>query len=58
MSGARAAIMAGLLLSALKNIVPTLWTLLPLVALWTTYAMVRRRSLAKARLASEQAAVS
>jgi class 3 adenylate cyclase len=56
MSGARAAIIAGLLLSALKNVVPTPWTLLPLVALWTTYAIVRRRSLARARLLSEQVA--
>jgi class 3 adenylate cyclase len=58
MSGARAAIIAGLLLSAFKNIVPTPWTLLPLAALWTTYAIVRRRSLAKARMMSEQVAVS
>ena len=42
MAGARAAIIAGLLLSAFKNIVPTPWTLLPLVALWTTYAILRR----------------
>lgn len=58
MAGARAAIIAGLLLSAFKNIVPTLWALLPLVALWTTYAILRRRSLAKARMASEAVAVS
>ena len=58
MAGARAAIIAGLLLSAFKNIVPTPWALLPLVALWTTYAIVRRRSLAKARMASEGVAVS
>jgi class 3 adenylate cyclase len=58
MAGARAAIIAGLLLSAFKNIVPTPWALLPLVALWTTYAIVRRRSLAKVRLASEGVAVS
>jgi hypothetical protein len=58
MSGARAAIIAGLLLSAFKNIVPTPWTLLPLVALGTTYAILRRRSLAKARMANERMAVS
>lgn len=57
MSGARAAIIAGLLLSAFKNIVPTPWTLLPLVALGTTYAILRRRSLARSRLASEGVAV-
>jgi class 3 adenylate cyclase len=56
MSGARAAIMAGLLLSALKNMVPTPWTLLPLVALGTTYVILRRRSLAT-RMASEEVAV-
>jgi class 3 adenylate cyclase len=53
MSGARAAIIAGLLLSALKNVVPTPWTLLPVVALGTTYAILRRRSLAKTRVAGE-----
>jgi hypothetical protein len=58
MSGARAAVIAGLLLSAFKNIVPTPWTLLPLVALGTTYAILRRRSLAKTRIASEEVAVS
>jgi hypothetical protein len=58
MSGARAAIIAGLLLAALKNIVATPWTLLPLVALWTAYAFIRRRSLAKARILNEQVAVS
>jgi class 3 adenylate cyclase len=58
MAGARAAIIAGLLLSAFKNIVPTPWALLPLVALWTTYAIVRRRSLATARMASEGVALS
>ena len=52
-ASARAAIMAGLLLSALENIVPNLWTLLPLVAVWTTYAILRRRSLARQRLADE-----
>jgi len=58
MAGARAAIIAGLLLSAFKNLVPTPWTLLPLVALWTTYAILRRRSVAKTRMASEGVAVS
>ena len=53
MSGPRAAIIAGLGLSALKNMVLTPWTLLPWVALWTTYAMLRRRSLARQRRATE-----
>ncbi|MEY2528060.1 MAG: hypothetical protein QOJ05_150, partial [Verrucomicrobiota bacterium] len=50
MAGARAAIIAGLLLSTCKTIVPTPWALLPLVAIWTTYAILRRRSLAKVRM--------
>jgi hypothetical protein len=58
MSGARAAIIAGLMLGALKNMVATPWTLLPWVALVTTYAILRRRSLAKARMASDGVAVS
>jgi class 3 adenylate cyclase len=57
-AGARAAIIAGLLLSAFKYMVATPWALLPLVAIWTTYAILRRRSLAQARMASEEAAVS
>jgi hypothetical protein len=57
MAGARAAIIAGLLLSAFKYMAPTPWALLPLVAIWTTYAILRRRSLAKIRLASEGVAV-
>jgi hypothetical protein len=58
MAGARAAIIAGLLLSTCKNIVVTTpWTLLPFVAIWTTYAILRRRSLAEARMASEGLAV-
>ncbi|MEP7248853.1 MAG: adenylate/guanylate cyclase domain-containing protein [Spartobacteria bacterium] len=48
-AGARAAWLAGLLFSASNNITPTLWSLLPLLALWTTYAFIRRRSLARAR---------
>ncbi len=47
MAGARAAIIAGLLLSAFKNVVPNAWSLLPFVALWTTYAILRRRSRAR-----------
>ncbi len=47
-AGARAAVMAGLMFSAFNNITPTLWSLLPLLALWTTYAFIRRRSLARA----------
>jgi class 3 adenylate cyclase len=53
MAGARAAIVAGLLLSACKNLMPSPWTLLPLAAIWTTYAILRRRSLAKTHLTSE-----
>lgn len=55
LAGARAAIIAGLLLSAFKNVVPTAWSLLPFVALWTTYAILRRRSLARSLQAAEQA---
>jgi len=46
-AGARAAIAAGLLITALLNILGVgagWWSLLPLIALWTTYAVVRRRS--------------
>jgi len=46
-AGARAAIASGLLITALLNI-PDVgvgwWGLLPLIALWTTYAVVRRHS--------------
>ena len=58
MAGARAAIVAGLLLSAFKNIVPTPWAFLPLVALGITYAMLRKLSLARARLAGEALAAT
>jgi len=47
-AGGRAAVMSGLMVTAFQNIVPTVWSFLPLVALWTTYAMLRRRSLARA----------
>jgi class 3 adenylate cyclase len=52
-ASARAAIIAGLLLSAFKNVVPTPWSFLPLVALWTTYSILRQRSLAKQQRAIE-----
>lgn len=58
LAGARAAIVAGLLLSASKNVVPNAWSLLPFVAVWATYAILRRRSLARARAAAEAAAIS
>lgn len=66
MAGGRAAAMGGLmhiffmgwLMLASTNVVPTVWLLLPLVSLWTTYAIVRRRSLARARARSEEAQVS
>jgi hypothetical protein len=57
MAGARAAIIAGLMLSTCKTIAPTPWALLPFVGIWTTYAILRRRSLAKTRMASEGMAV-
>ena len=47
-AGGRAAVMGGLMVTAFQNIVPTVWSFLPLVALWTTYAMLRRLSLARA----------
>ena len=58
MAGARAAIVAGLLLSAFKNIVPNPWSFLPLVALCATYAILRRRSLARERNAAQALAES
>jgi class 3 adenylate cyclase len=49
MAGSRAAIMGCLMLTAFKNMVPTLWSFLPILALWTTYTILRRRSLERAR---------
>jgi hypothetical protein len=47
--GFRAAIIAGLMFAASQNIAQTLWSLLPLSALWLSYALIRRRSLARAK---------
>jgi class 3 adenylate cyclase len=58
MAGARSAIIAGLLLSTCKNIVVTTpWALLPFIGIWTTYAILRRRSLAKAGLGGDEVPV-
>ncbi len=57
-AGGRAAVMGGLMVTAFQNIVPTVWSFLPLVALWTTYAMLRRGSLARARNAAAALASS
>lgn len=56
LAGARAAVMAGLMFSAFNNITPTAWSLLPLVALWTAYVYIRRRSLTRSGAAAEEAA--
>ncbi|MGI8890903.1 MAG: adenylate/guanylate cyclase domain-containing protein [Chthoniobacterales bacterium] len=45
--GSRAAIMAGLMFATSQNITQTLWSLLPLSALWLSYVLIRRRSLAR-----------
>jgi hypothetical protein len=47
LGGARAAVIGALLCTISKNLVPTPWALLPMIGLWTTYAFIRRRSLAK-----------
>ena len=47
--GFRAAILAGLMFAASQNIAQTLWSILPLSALWLSYALIRRRSLARAK---------
>lgn len=57
-AGVRAAVMGGLMGTAFKNIAPTVWAFLPLISLWTTYAIVRHRSLARSRNATEALAGS
>ncbi|CAN5426899.1 hypothetical protein BH20VER3_BH20VER3_03060 [soil metagenome] len=52
--GFRAAIMAGLMFATSQNITQTLWSILPFSALWVSYALIRRRSLARARLAASE----
>ncbi|MBA3273753.1 MAG: hypothetical protein H0T11_07755 [Chthoniobacterales bacterium] len=53
--GARAAVIAGLMFTALNNITPTAWALLPMVSLWAAYAFIRRRSQARSRRAAIEA---
>ncbi|MDQ3198508.1 MAG: hypothetical protein M3Q46_04855 [Verrucomicrobiota bacterium] len=52
--GFRAAIMAGLMLATFQDITKTLWSILPIVALWLSYALIRRGSLARARLSASE----
>ncbi|MGH9806807.1 MAG: hypothetical protein ACRD9W_06025, partial [Terriglobia bacterium] len=57
-AGARAAVIGGLMMTVCMNMTLTWWSLLPLIALWTTYAVIRRRSLARAHAAAAASAVA
>ncbi len=57
-AGSRAAVIGGLMITAFLNIELTRWTLLPLIALWATYVVIRRRSLARARAAAAASALA
>lgn len=57
-AGARAAVIGGLMITAFMNIALTRWSLLPLLALWATYVVIRRRSLARAHAAAAASAVA
>ncbi len=48
-SGTRAAVIGALMISAVRNITLTPWSVLPFLALWGAYVVLRRRSLARAR---------
>lgn len=48
-SGPRAAVIGALMISVVRNFTPTPWAVLPFLALWGAYVIIRRRSLARAR---------
>ncbi len=57
-AGARAAVIGGLMISIMKDSAATPWSIIPFLALWSAYAVIRRRSLARARVAAAASALA